>query len=198
MKIYAERPLWRTRQIAGDLMVVVWIALWIRIGLGVDSLINRLQAPGRFFESAGNDFASNFDSIAERVVDIPLVGDEVQAPFSAVAGAGRSFADAAQSQQEIVHTIAVTLGILFALIPIALVLIQYAPSRLRWIREASAASKLRIDAADLELFAIRAVATRPLYELQRACPDPAAALAARDFGALAELELGALGLAAAV
>ncbi len=197
MKFYAERRIWRVRQITGDVAVAIWSAIWIRIGMGVDSLINRLQAPGRFFEAAGNDFAANFDSIADRVVDLPIVGEDVQAPFSAAAGAGRSFAQAAQTQQEIVHTIAFVLGLLFALIPIVLILVHYAPGRIRWIREASAAAKLRIDAADLELFALRAVATRPLYELQRVCPDPAAALAARDFEALANLELNALGLSSA-
>lgn len=65
---------------------------------------------------------------------------------------------------------------------------------MRWILEASAASKLRIDADDLRLFAIRAIATRPLYELRRACPDPAGCLADENYEPLAALELSALGL----
>jgi hypothetical protein len=53
-----------------------------------------------------------------------------------------------------------------------------------------------MDGADLELFAIRAVANRPLRELRRVSADPAGALRAGEHHALADLELRALGLRA--
>src|SRR6266545_2319456 len=62
--------------------------------------------------------------------------------------------------------------------------------------EATAASRLRRDLSggDLGLFALRAIANRPLRELRRASPDPVADLQRGDYGALAALELRALGL----
>ncbi|HZD02256.1 MAG TPA: hypothetical protein VFA46_19315 [Actinomycetes bacterium] len=70
------------------------------------------------------------------------------------------------------------------------------PGRVRWIREASAASHLRRDAAAtyLGLLAIRAVANRPLRQLRQASLDPIADLRRGDYQALAAVELRALGL----
>jgi hypothetical protein len=132
--------------------------------------------------------------VRDRIGGVPLVGDELQSPFEAAAGAGRTLERAGAAQQEVVHTLALWLGVLLAVIPIGYVLLRQVPKRVRWIREASAASRLRIDAEDLHLFALRAVSTRPLYELKRACADPARALATGDYEPLAGLELGALGL----
>jgi hypothetical protein len=64
------------------------------------------------------------------------------------------------------------------------------------MREAGAAADLRIDADDLRLFALRAVANAPLHVLRRATPDPAAALERGDDDALAGIELERLGLRA--
>ena len=194
MKLYAEVPYHRTRQILIDAAVVLWCILWVRLGMWIDTLVNRLQGPGRAIEDAGSGLAGNFTSVSERVSDVPLVGDTLRDPFEAAARASTALQQAGQTHQDVIHTLAIWLGVLFAVIPIGYVLLRYLPARLRWVREASAADRLRIDADDLQLFAIRAVATRPLYELRRACPDPAGCLARGDYEPLAALELGALGL----
>ena len=194
MKLYAEVPYHRTRQILIDVAVIVWCLVWIRLGMWIDTLVNRLQGPGRTIENAGSDLAGNFTSLSERASEVPIVGDTLRDPFEAAARASTALQQAGQAHQDIIHTLAIWLGVLLAVIPIGYVLMRYLPARLRWIREASAATRLRIDAEDLQLFAIRAVATRPLYELRRACPDPAGCLARGDYEPLAALELGALGL----
>lgn len=194
MKLYAETSWQRSRQIAADTAVAVWIAVWIRVGAWIHELVNRLAEPGKSVEGAGAGIASAMRSAGERLGSLPAVGDSLRDPFDAAAGAGTALQRAGVAQQEAVHTLAMWLGILLAVIPIGYVLLRYAPWRTRWIREASAAARLRIDAEDLHLFALRAVATRPLYELQKVAPDPAGALAAGDYEALASLELGALGL----
>lgn len=194
MKLYAESARYRTRQLLSDAATVLWIIAWIRIGIFVNDLVNRLSGPGATVEDAGRSFSSTVESVEGNLDDLPVIGDALQAPFEAIAGAGRTLQEAGAAQQDAVHTLAFWLGILLAVIPIGYVLLKYAPQRLRWIREAGAASRLRIDAADYEIFAIRALATQPLYELRRAAPDPAAAYAARDFEPLAALELGRMGL----
>jgi hypothetical protein len=194
MKIYAETKSQRSLQLAVDAAVVFWIALWIRLGTWIHELVNRLAEAGVSVEGAGNGITSAMESAGSRAGDLPGIGDALRSPFDAAAGAGRALARAGAGQQEAVHTLALWLGILIAVIPIGYVLLRYVPWRARWMREASAAARLRIDAEDLHLFALRAIATRPLYELQRVAPDPAAALAAGDYERLASLELGALGL----
>jgi len=194
VKLYAETPFHRTRQITADAAVALWIVVWVRIGVWIHELFGRLAEPGKSVEGAGSRIASAMGSAGGRLGDLPGVGDALRAPFEAAAGAGSALQRAGATQQDVVHTLAIWLGVLLAVIPIGYVLLRYAPWRTRWIREASAAARLRIDAEDLHLFALRAVATRPLYELQGATPDPAAALARGDYEALASLELGALGL----
>lgn len=194
MKLYAESSRYRARQLLKDGATVLWIILWVRVGLFVNYLVNRLAGPGATVENAGRGFADSVDSFGGDVGDLPVVGDALQTPFETIAGAGRTLRDAGAAQQEAVGTLALWLGILLAVIPIGYVLLKYLPERLRWIREAGAADKLRIDAEDYKIFAIRALANQPLYELRRAAPDPAAAYAAGDYERLAELELGQMGL----
>ncbi|CAN5696540.1 hypothetical protein BH24ACT26_BH24ACT26_18680 [soil metagenome] len=194
MTLYAEVPSLRLRQIAADALVAAWIAAWVRIGLWVDELVNRLAGPGRALERAGAGLARPLRDAGREVAEIPVVGDALQSPLESAASAAGDFAGVGASQQDVVHSLAVTLGLLFAVLPILVALLVYLPGRLRWVREATAASRLRLDSDDLELFALRALATRPLSELRRATPDPAAAFRAGDHAALAALELQALGL----
>jgi hypothetical protein len=194
MRLYAEMPQVRARQLLQDMALVLWIVLWLVVGFKVNALVNELAQPGETIERAGSGFASSVEEIGGDVGDVPLFGEELRRPFEAVAGAGRVLEEAGQTQQDLLQTLALWLGVLFAVIPISYVLYRYVPDRLRWIREAGAARRLRIDADDLRLFALRAMATRPLYELRRAAPDPAAAFEAGDYETLAGLELAALGL----
>jgi hypothetical protein len=194
MKLYAEVGRVRGRQILQDAALLLWIALWVAIGLEVNALVNELSAPGETIERAGSGFAGSVEELGGGVGDLPVVGEELKRPFDAVADAGRVLEEAGQRQQDVVHTLALWLGTLFTVIPISYVLYKYVPDRLRWIREATAARHLRVDADDLRLFALRAIATRPLYELKRAAPDPAAAFEAGEYEALAGIELASLGL----
>ena len=193
MKLYAELPAIRTRQVLTDVAVLAWVLLWTRVGLWMDELVNRLATPGMALERAGADFARPLRDAGREVADIPVVGDALQGPLDAAADAGRVLARAGANQQDVVGSLALWLGWLFALLPISLLLIVYLPGRLRWLRESSAGRRLRAEGS-LELFALRAAATRPLPELAQASADPAGDLRAGRFGALASLELRALGL----
>ncbi len=194
MKLYAETARLRTRQVAFDLIAVAWVALWVMAGRAVARVVDALAAPGRAVQQAGNGFAAGVDGVRDKVGRIPLVGDELKAPFARLGDAGRGLAHAGVVQQDVVHQLALWLAVLVAAVPIVALLLAYLPGRWRWIREATAAARLRLDAADLGLFALRAVAGRPLRELRRVSSDPAGALAAGDYDALAALELRALGL----
>ena len=194
MTLYAERPGRRARQVATDLGVVALVGLFARLGQALYRLVERLRAPGRALEDAGGGLAGRLDEVAGQVRRLPVVGPALRSPFEGAADAGRGLARAGAEQADAVHALALRLGALVALLPIAYVLSRYLPARLAWVREASAGAALRAAGADLELFALRAVARRPLAELRRASADPTADLAARRFDRLAALELEALGL----
>ena len=194
MKLYAEVSRVRTRQVLQDAAASLWIYIWIRVGIHVRSLVDRLAGPGETIERAGDGFAGTLFDISSKVAEVPGVGAVLEAPFDAAGEAGLALERAGAAQQDVVHTLALWLGALLALIPISYVLYKYLPDRVRWVREASAADRIRLDAADLHLFAIRAVARQPLYELNRVCADPAAALQNGKYEPLANLELASLGL----
>lgn len=194
MRFYAETARLRTRQAVLDAATVVWTVLWVRLGFALFDAIDRLRAAGDSAESAGAGLASRMGAIARTIGGVPLVGGTLERPFSDAADASRALQQAGATASSSVHTVALWSGVLLALVPIVWLLARYLPGRIRWIREATAAARLTIDAADLRLFAIRSIANQPLYALQRACADPSAALAAGDYAPLAALELERLGL----
>ena len=198
MKLYAETAGLRARQLLGDLAVLAWTAAWVWAGLTLYRLVDKLAVPGARLEQAGGGFAGDVAEIQQKVGRLPVVGGDLQGPFGRLAGVGRTLADAGATQQQVVHQLALWLGVLVAAVPIAALLVAWLPRRVAWAREAGAASRLRLAGADLELFALRAVANRPLRELRRVTPDPAGALRAGEYEALADLELRALGLRAEV
>lgn len=196
MKLYAETAGLRLRQLLGDLGVLAWMAAWVAAGLTLYRLVEKLAAPGARVEQAGSAFASDVAEIQQKVGRLPVVGDQLRDPFGRLAGVGRTLADAGATQQEVVHQLALWLGVVVVAVPIVALLLVWLPRRVAWAREAGAASRLRLDGADLELFALRAVANRSLRQLHRVTPDPAGDLRAGEFEALADLELRALGLRA--
>jgi hypothetical protein len=175
VKLYAETSGLRARQVLGDLAVVAWTAAWVWAGVTLYRLVDVAE-------------------IQQKVGRVPVVGNELQGPFGRLAGVGQTLADAGATQQQVVHQLALWLGILVAAVPVVTLLLAWLPRRVSWAREAGAASRLRLAGADLELFALRAVANRPLRQLHRVTPDPTGALRAGDYEALADLELRALGL----
>ena len=77
-------------------------------------------------------------------------------------------------------------------------LVLHLPARIRFARRAAAGARLVDSAADLDLFALRALAHQPLHVLARISHDPARAWREGDrevTDRLAELELRAHGLA---
>jgi hypothetical protein len=196
MKLYAEQAPLRLRQVATDLVVAAWVAGWAWLGVAAYRLVSSLAGPVGRVERVGDDLAGNMRTIHDKVGRVPLVGEELRGPFGRLGEVGQTLAGAAHDQQQAVQQLAWWLGVLLAAVPIVTALLLWLPPRLRWAREAAAAARLRSDHADLHLFALRAVANRPLRQLARVTDDPAGALAAGDYEGLAALELRALGLSA--
>lgn len=199
VKLYADRVPVALRQLLTDLVVVVWVYLWIRVAVWIHDVVEQLAAPGRKLEGAGRGIADNLADAGGKVGRVPIVGDELTAPFTGAADAARSIADAGRQQQEFVHQLALILPAAAVGVPLALVLFLWLPWRLGWIRRASVAATVRNDPAGRDLLALRALATQPLTRLAELGPDIAQSWRAGDSGAitaLAELELRRLGLQA--
>lgn len=198
MKLYADRPARVVVQLLGDLLAVVAIYWAVRLGLAARDTVAALAAPGREAESAALRLDGTLRDTARDVGEAPLVGDTLSRPFRALAGASRDLAASAQSYQETVAEVAMLTGLMVGLVPILAVLALWAPRRISWVVEASAASRLmQTGPASLELLAVRALARQPLPDLARLGPGVVAGWRAGDPDAmrtLATLELRELGL----
>jgi hypothetical protein len=197
MKLYADLPARRTRQLLADLLVLLWVALWVRVGMSVHDTTLALAAPGHRLDEAGSGMAGNLADAGDRLGEVPLVGDEVASPFERAAEASRGVASAGREMVTVVEDLALWLGVVTALVPILLVLMVHLPVRWRFARRATAGARLVAAGRDLDLFALRALATQPVHVLARVADDPAGAWRAGDaevVSRLADLELRAVGL----
>lgn len=197
MVLYADLPARRARQIAADLVVLVLVWAAVQAGQAVQAATLKLGAPGRTVEQIGRDAGTNLGDVARQLGQLPFVGADVRGPLDRLAGSTSTLVRVGQQQQAAVADLAVLLGVVVAVVPILLVLIAWLPARIRFARQASAAQRLVDSDADLDLFALRAMAHQPLPALARISADPAGDWRRGDPGvvrALALLELRGAGL----
>jgi hypothetical protein len=197
MQLYAQHPVLRARQLAGDLGMLAWVVLWVLVARTVHGAVLVLAEPGRAVEALGNSVAGNMNSAAGVAEDVPVVGDDLAAPFDALADASGSVSGAGQAAQDAVGTLATVLAVVLVALPVAWLLLRWLPRRLDYARDAGAARRLLTGAPDLHLLAARALATAPLPRLAALPAGIGAAWQAGDptaVRALAALELSRLGL----
>lgn len=196
MKLYADTPLRRHRQILADVGFVVWIVVWLFLAAKLYDLVVMLGTPGVAIESAGSSIRENMVGAGDAVNGVPVVGDTARAPFDRMSEAGQAIADAGRGQQEAVSKLAWFAAFCVAAAPIATLAVIWLPLRVRFIRRANASQRF-IDAADVELFAVRALVNQPVSQLAAIDPDPVARWRQGDvkvIRALARLELRDEGL----
>ncbi|MEX5717845.1 hypothetical protein, partial [Geodermatophilus maliterrae] len=153
MRLYASRPDRRLVQVLADAGVLAWAALWVLVARVVHGAVLVLAEPGRAVEDLGSSVADSMGSAASAAEDVPVVGDELSAPFEALGEAGGSVSGAGQSAQDAVATLATVLAVVLVVLPVGWLLVRWLPWRLRWVREASAVSRMSGRPAELELLA---------------------------------------------
>lgn len=201
MRLYAQNPALRLRQQAADLGMLVWTVGWVLIARAVHGAVLLLAEPGQAVEDLGRSVGGSMESAAGAAEDVPLVGDELAAPFGALADASGSVRGAGQSAQDAVDTLATILALALVVLAVGWMLLRWLPWRTRWVQEATAAQQVLAGTPaggpDLELLAARAMATAPLPRLAALPPGTGAAWRAGEpaaVRALAALELDRLGL----
>jgi hypothetical protein len=198
MKLYADAPARRTRQLLADVLFVLWLAGWVWVGHVVQHGTAQLASVGQQTDRSASSLASGLTSAGDSLRDLPVVGGGVSEPFDQMSSASQALAEAGRAQVTAVHRLSWALGISLAVIPILCVGVFFVPLRWRFVREATASARFIDAAEDLDLFALRALARQPMYVLARISDDPAGAWRARDpevVTALARLELRDAGLA---
>jgi hypothetical protein len=197
MKLYADAPARRTRQVVADLVLVAWVVVWALVGSAVHDGIMELTGPGRQTDQSASSMADGLRDAGSRLDDLPLVGSDVASPFERAAGASDGLAAAGRTSVRVVERLALLLGLTVALVPALVAALLHLPRRWRFVRAATAGAQFVDSTDDLDLFALRALAHQPLHVLARVSDDPAGAWRRRDptvVRRLAELELLDTGL----
>ena len=197
MKLYADTPGRRTAQLIADVLVLLWLVLWVWAGTAVHDGTMALAGPGRQTDESATAMAGQLRDAGGRLDDAPLIGDELATPFDKAADASEGIASAGRASVSAVEKLATVLGLSIALIPILIVLAFHLPRRWRFVREATAGAQFIDSVDDLDLFALRALAHQPMRVLARVSDDPAGAWRRQEpdvVRRLAELELNDVGL----
>jgi hypothetical protein len=199
VKLYSDVGTQRFRQVLGDLLLVGWVWLWVEAGLLVFRITNALGAPGRKAAEAGDGLAGDLRRLSEPMGKVPVVGDQLRSPVDGAAAAAGKLAEAGRDQAHAVEQLAYVLAGVTIGMPVLLALLIWLPPRIRFSRRATAAQKFIDSDADLQLFALRAMANQPMHKLAKISDDPVTAWRDGDatvIGQLANLELRSTGLRA--
>lgn len=197
MQLYSASPFVRARQLVADLVALTAIVVAAVLGTGIGTAIAALGAFGRSVEEAGEGLRRSMSDAASTLGDIPVLGDAAAAPFEQASGVGASLAASGQDQQRLMTTLGVVVGLIVAVLPIALVLLVWLRRRVGFARRAGLAARLGATAEGRDLLALRALVRGPSRTLLAVAPQPAAAWRAGDpaaVAALADLELRAAGV----
>lgn len=197
MQLYS-RPGWRmARQITSDLFVLVWAVAWWKVSHWLGGMVDRLAVPAQRTGDAAQQMSDEMGAARERLDGVAVVGDQLAEPFGRLSDGLGQITTQSQQQVELVHQLAAGTTLVTFLVPVLTLVAWWLPRRLRFIRQATAARRF-IDAdADLQLFALRAMANLPMHELARITDDPVGAWRAGDqqvVHRLAALELRRTGL----
>jgi hypothetical protein len=197
MKLYADTPGRRMRQVAADGFVLLWVASWVWAARQVHDTVALLTAPANSLTSAGDSVHGALTGAGDQAARIPVVGQDFASWLDRAAGSGTSLRDAGTSMASTVETVALWLALVTALVPIVIVAGVWLWVRVRFVRAATTAQRFIDSSDDLDLFALRALANQPLTALAKISDDPAGAWRRGDrevVRALATLELHDEGL----
>ncbi len=197
MGIYATRPARLVGQLIGDAFVVGWLLAWAGAGIFVHRMVAVLATPARETARTAARLAANFRDAGLEAGRLPGVGDQFRRPFDAAAVTLGDLITSANDQVASIERLALIVGWLVFLLPATVVVAIWLPRRIRFYRQARASQVFLDGQADLDLFALRALASQPLHAIAGISSDPIRDWRAGDrsvIGRLAELELRRSGL----
>jgi hypothetical protein len=195
---YATTPGRLTAQVVSDLLVGLWISLWVFVGLGVHHAVATIAAVGTQVRDGATGIADNLNSAGDSANRIPLVGDTVSTPLRAASEAALDLAGAGQNLNTTATWLAVLLAIAVAAPPIMAIAMPWLFLRIQFFRRKGTVIALAQTPAGEQLLALRALANRPLRKLTEVDGDPVGAWRREEPAAvrgLAALELRSAGVA---
>lgn len=182
--------------VALDVLVVLWIVLFVYLGVITTDAVNDLTDLTRSVSTAGRAVDDSGRALGS--IDIPLVGGALDASAEQIRAAGQSVIAGGASSAAAVERLALLLGILVAAVPILPVVSSYGPPRVGRALEVRAVTRV-LDAGVGDPLLPGFLATRAAHhlsyrELRRVSPSPWRDLEEGRFSELAAAELRRVGL----
>ncbi|NQX12505.1 hypothetical protein HQQ80_12765 [Microbacteriaceae bacterium VKM Ac-2855] len=159
MQLYSASPVARARQLSADVLALASIVGFGALGSTVGALIGSTAALGRGLADAGEGFEGTMTDASSALAGIPLLGSAASTPFSQAGAAGATLAQAGRDQQSLIETVAWIIGLLIALVPIAVVLLVWLRRRIGFARRAASARRLAAAPGGRDLLALRALSS---------------------------------------
>lgn len=194
---YAHTPGRRARQIAADLLMVLWLLACIAIGRAVHAAVQQLARPAYGLRDASARVDDGLVQSRDRLTDVPLVGDRLRGVFDPLTGATGDVGRATTDFIAAVDRLALLTALVTAVLPLLAALVPWLWLRVSFARRAAAVRRLADASGGLDLFALRALTRLPAPALARIDPNPAAAWRRGDEDVvrrLAAAELAAAGV----
>ena len=208
MLIWSERPGSRVREVAADLATLVWLTIWISLGVRLYGFLAHLSGAGRLVREGGVGITGAGDTIGSALEGIPLVGEgAAEGIRGALAGAGAPLVVFGTDLERLLLVVSALLGLLLVAVAVIPWLNRYLPWRVsRWRRLNAASTAIRGgrrgrvepigEAALQSLLASRALHRLEYDELLEFTPDPFGDWIAGRHERLAMAELDRVGLSA--
>jgi hypothetical protein len=187
----------RSARVLLDVVVLLWVAAWIVVGLWVEREVKGLADLSRTVIAAGVALEEAGGAL-QTLEDIPFVGEDVGGVGERTERAGESARLSGRSSRESVESLSVLLGVSIAVAPTLPLLLLYLPMRLSWRRQVQALRRALRGAPDDravdEFLAWRAVLNLPYDRLREVSVDPWRDLEAGRYRKLGDAELRRLGI----
>jgi hypothetical protein len=176
MRLYPDIPVRRANAAARDAATLVALVFLAAIGLWVYHAVDSLQILGRGVHDAGAAVQTGFDSAADKVDGVPLVGGSIAGGLrDAGDETGGNVAEAGARGARRVHRLALLLGLLTFVLPAGVLLSRLLPERVRQVRVLNDAERVLATGGDPDrrrVVAMRAAFALPYETLLMYSRDP--------------------------
>ena len=198
VRLYPDDRRRRISAVLADLAVVALLVLFAWLAVEVHDAVDRLAVLGEGVRTTGTAVQGGFESAADAVDDVPVVGGEVADGLrSAGEGTGGNVAELGRSGEDAVHRLANLLGVVTFLLPSLVLLATTLPRRIALVRRLTTAARVLAedDAPERRrLIAMRAAFSLPYGRLLEYTPDPFGDLAAGRYDPLVAAAFDDVGL----
>jgi hypothetical protein len=205
MHIWSERPGSRVRELTADILTLLWLTIWISLGIRLYGFLANLAGAGRFVREGGTEITNAGETIGAAIEQVPIIGEGAAAGVrAALAGAGGPLVTFGTDLERLLLVISALLGLLLVATAVVPWLNRYLPWRVaKWRRINAASRAIRgrrrhaepISEAALEtLLASRAIHRLEYDELLEFTPDPFGDWLTGRHEQLARAELDRVGL----